>query len=156
VGTGTLFLYARTKEDLLVLVFKRELEPVIAAGFERLPDADLLTRLLHCFRPATEHHSRNLVLSRHFLKDVLFVSEAHREEIREFLDRWNARVTELVDHAKARGEIDPAVDSSELAQNARALFLSNLRHWVAGHIGREEHEARTTAALKLLLAGLAP
>jgi AcrR family transcriptional regulator len=156
IGTGTLFLYAHTKEDLLVLVFKRELEPVIASGFVAVPDADLLIQLLYCFNPVTEHHSRNMVLSKPFLKDVIFVSEAHVAEVVDFIARWNGRVAHLVDKAKERGEIRADIDSNQLARCARQLFLANLRLWVAGQVPREVHEAETAAALRLLLAGLAP
>jgi AcrR family transcriptional regulator len=154
IGAGTLFLYARTKEDLLVLVFRRELDPVIDAGFVDGPETDLLAQLIHCFRPITEYHARNLMLGRPFLKDLIFVSEAHAEEVKDFVARWNRRVAGLVDRAKERGEIRPGVSSPLLARCARQLFLCNLRFWVAGHVTREKHEAEVAAAFKLLLAGL--
>lgn len=156
VGAGTLFLYAHTKEDLLVLVFLAELRPVIDAGFRDLPEGDLCSRLLHSFAPIVEHHARNMRLSRPFLRDVQWVSEAHAPTITDFVTSWNRRVTELVDAAKRRGEIGPDVDSTLLASCSRQLFLALLRNWVSGRASRAELNRSLPASLRLLLAGLGP
>lgn len=48
IGTGTLFLYARSKEDLLVLVFSDEMLETARAAFANAdPDAPLLDQLMH-------------------------------------------------------------------------------------------------------------
>src|SRR5690349_14115596 len=50
VGTGTLFLYARTKEELLMLVLAEKVEAVQEERFRTLPtQAPLLEQLLHVF-----------------------------------------------------------------------------------------------------------
>jgi AcrR family transcriptional regulator len=156
VGAGTLFLYAHTKEDLLVLVFLAELQPVIDAGFRDLPEGDLLSRLLHSFAPIVEHHARNLRLSRPFLRDVQWVSDVHAPTITDFVTSWNQRVIGLIDAAKRRGEIRADVDSALLASCARQLFLAQLRNWVSGRSSRADFDRTLPAGLKLLLAGLGP
>ena len=156
VGAGTLFLYARTKEDLLVLVFKRELEPVIDRSFEDLPNGGLLQQLLHIYRAVTEHHAQNMTLSRPFLKDLAFVSEPLSTEITAFTFRWVERIAGLVDQAKARGEIAPSIDSQLLANTSLQLFLASLRRWVAGAVGRADCDAALPRSLGLLLTGLGP
>lgn len=156
VGTGTLFLYARTKEDLLVLVFKRELEPVIDRSFETVPDSGLLQQLLHVFGAVTEHHAQNLTLSRPFLKDLGFVSEPLSTEIAQFNRDWIDRIVGLVEAAKVRGEIGPQIDSRLLASTSRQLFVSNLRRWVAGGMTRKDLDEVLPKVLGLLLTGLGP
>jgi AcrR family transcriptional regulator len=156
IGTGTLFLYAPTKEDLLVLVFKRELEPVVDESFESVPETDLLSQMIHVFGAVTEHHSQNLGLSRPFLKDLMFVSDALSAEVAEFNRRWLERIAELIDKAKARGEIWPDVDSRLLATCSRQLFIAGLRAWVAGRTTRERFDESLPSSLGLLLRGLGP
>lgn len=156
IGTGTLFLYVKTKEDLLVLVFKHELDPVIDQSFENVPEGDLLTQLLHVFGAVTEHHAHNLTLSRPFLKDLVWVNEPVAGVVADFHARWHARLGALVDQAKARGEIRPEIETPLLVRCSQHLFLSNLRRWVAGRITREELDAMVPQVLGLLLTGLGP
>ena len=48
IGTGTLFLYAKTKEELLVLVFQEDMVQLRDDAFASLPDGGtLLDELIH-------------------------------------------------------------------------------------------------------------
>ena len=156
VGTGTLFLYARTKEDLLVVVFLAELQPVMDSAFEHIPQGTLHRQLLASFTPIIEHHSQNLLLSRPFLRDTLWVSEPHAAQVRAFTTTWLGRLVALVDGARERGEIRSGVDPALVAQCARHLFLGQLRTWVAGATTRAQFDATLPASLRLLLDGAAP
>jgi hypothetical protein len=151
-----LFLYVKTKEDLLVLVFKHEIEPVIHGSFDDVPDADLLTQLLHVLNPVIEHHSHNLTLSKPFLKDLNWVNEPVASDVTVFLGRWLARLADLVDKAKARGEVRPEIDTILVVRCSNQLFFGLLRRWVGGWITRQELEGLLPQALGLLLTGLGP
>lgn len=154
VGAGTLFLYAHSKEDLLVLVFLTELRPVTAKGFRNVPPGNLLSQMMFSFSPIIEHHARNMLLSRPFLRDVAWVSKRHAPVIAEFQAEWRQYLISLVDAAKARGEIRSEIDSSLAANCCRIFFLSHLRSWVAGHVDRDQFEQSLRASLQLLLTGL--
>lgn len=154
VGAGTLFLYAHTKEDLLVLVFLKELRPVIDKGFQNIPLGDLLSQFVFSFQPILEHHARNMLLSRPFLRDSGWVSEKHVATFREFTASYLQQLSSLVDAAKVRGEIRNDIDSTQLANCVRIMFLSYLRSWVAGHISRSALDAGVEASLRLLFMGL--
>jgi AcrR family transcriptional regulator len=156
VGTGTLFLYARTKEDLLVVVFLAELQPVMDRAFADLPRGTLHDQLLASFAPVIEHHAQNMLLSRPFLRDTLWVSEPHAAQVRTFTTTWLARLVALVDAARERGEVRADVDPGLVAQCARHLFLGQLRTWVAGVSTRAQFDASLPASLQLLLDGATP
>lgn len=156
VGTGTLFLYARTKEDLLVVVFMAELQPVFDRAFASLPKGSLHAQLMASFQPIIDHHAENMLLSRPFLRDMLWVSEPHAAQVRDFTASWLVRLVALVDAAKERGEVRPDVDSGLVANCARQLFLGQLRGWVAGATTREQFERSLPASLQLVLDGAAP
>src|ERR1700722_15286226 len=49
IGAGTLFLYAGTKEDLLVLIFREDMSRVVADAFATMPARPLLDQVLHLF-----------------------------------------------------------------------------------------------------------
>ena len=50
IGTGTLFLYAKTKEDLLIMVFKDEMIETSQTAFRKVsPEAPLVDQLMQVF-----------------------------------------------------------------------------------------------------------
>jgi AcrR family transcriptional regulator len=156
VGTGTLFLYARTKEDLLVIVFLAELQPVFDRAFGSMQPGSLHRQVMASFLPVIEHHADNLLLSRPFLRDMLWVGEPHASQVRAFTSSWLERLVALVDAAKERGEIRSEIDSGLVASCCRQLFLGQLRTWVAGTITRAQFEVMLPASLQLVIDGAGP
>src|SRR5208337_5681438 len=49
IGAGTLFLYAGTKEDLLVLIFREEIGRIVNRAFATMPTRPILDQALHLF-----------------------------------------------------------------------------------------------------------
>src|SRR6188508_2991033 len=49
IATGTLFLYAKDKADLLFLVFEHRITEAVEAGFRTLPATGLRDQVLHLF-----------------------------------------------------------------------------------------------------------
>jgi AcrR family transcriptional regulator len=156
VATGTLLLYTPTKDDLLVLVFKTELEPVIEQTFATLPETDILNQILYAFAGVIEHHSRKMALSRPFLKDLAFANEPVISDAAALNARHIGGIADLIEAAKARGEIYPEAPSLLTARCSHQLFVSNLRRWVAGRVARDQFERALRMSLGLLLTGLGP
>ena len=125
VGTGTVFVYFRDKDELLFHVFREELEPVGAQAFESLDsDAPLIDQLMHVFGQLLEHYGRDPTLSRVFLKQLLFRGEGDGDganpgaDIFAFTFDFVRELAALVEGAQARGEL--SVDFSPM------LAASNL------------------------------
>lgn len=157
IGAGTLFLYARTKEDLLVMVFKRELSHVVDRSFASLDRrAPLLDQLMHLYDAVIAHHARNLALGRPFAKELMFVDESRRPEMRAFMAGWLSRVAETVERAKARGELAAGADARLLATSGFAQFFFRLQSWLGGYITRRRLDGELRESLRLMLAGAAP
>ncbi len=157
IGAGTLFLYAKTKEDLLVLVFKQELSRVVEESFASLPpDRPLFEQLLHLYGAVTEHHARNMALGRPFAKEVMFVGDARRPEIVAFMGAWLKRIAAVIAAAQERGEIAAWVDPRLLASTSFGLYFNRLQSWVGGFLTRPRMEVEVRRSLALLLTGLAP
>src|SRR5512135_1831037 len=79
IGTGTLFLYVQSKEEVLVLVFRDEMDRACDTAFATLPRrASLLNQLVHVYSALIAVHERDQDLARVFAKELMFVSERLR------------------------------------------------------------------------------
>lgn len=154
IGAGTLFLYAPTKEALLVLVFQDEVGGAVDRAFERVPERPLLDQVMHVFDAIVAHHAAEPVLARLFVKELPFVG-GEREGVDDFIRRLYTRVAALAEAAKQRGEVAADTDAWLLAQNLFGLFFQHLQMWLGGAIAPlERGDPRLRAALELQLRGV--
>ena len=157
IGTGTLFLYAATKQDLLVLVFQDEVGRAVDAAFARVPTGPLLEQVLHVFDAITLHHAADPGLARVFVKELPFVDDASHRGVAAFVSKLYAGLSLLIDSAKGRGEIATDVSSRLLAQNLFGAFFQHLQLWLGGRMtALEPGDERLRAALALQLRGARP
>src|SRR5689334_12150786 len=74
IGHGTLFLYAHSKEDLLVAMFREECGRAVDDAIATLPRrGPVVEQLLHILGALLAHHERNVALARVFVKELPFV-----------------------------------------------------------------------------------
>ncbi len=159
IGTGTLFLYAHTKEELLVLVFRDEMDQVSEGAFASLPRREsLLGKLMHVYGSLLQFHDRDQDLARVFVKEILFVRETNRHSIYEFVEGLIGRTAALAEDAKERGELDAGVPTQLLAENCFATYLLRLQKWLGlrDTLASAEHIERLQESLELQLRGLTP
>jgi len=155
IGAGTLFLYVRSKDDLLVRVLLAELGHRLDAAARRLdPDARLDDQLEALFVDLAAFHEGDEALTRAFLRELLFASEAERPAVRHLLDHFLDLLERLVGDAQARGDVLPDLPPRDLALNLRAVWfhLLNLRY--GGHLAPDELAPRLRRAVELQLRGL--
>jgi AcrR family transcriptional regulator len=154
IGAGTLFLYAGTKEDLLVLIFREEVGRVVTDAFATMPARPLLEQVLHLFGSMIALHERDRGLARVFVKELPFV-EDRRHGVAELMAAQLAGIANLIEQAKARGELRADVPATRLAHSLFALFFFQLQRWLGGDpITSRQRDERLRAALKLQLDGL--
>jgi len=154
IGSGTLFLYAPRKEDLLVLIFQEEVGRAVDAAFASVPAKPLLEQVMHVFDAITAHHAADPALARTFVKELPFVDDS-RHGVAQFMLQMRARLSSLIEQAKARGELEPDVPESLLAQNLFGTFFRLLTVWLGNRSSAlEPGDARVRDALELQLRGL--
>jgi AcrR family transcriptional regulator len=154
IGAGTLFLYAGTKEDLLVLIFREEIGRVVTDAFDTMPARPLLEQVLHLFGSMIALHERDRGLARVFVRELPFV-EDRRHGVAESVAAQLAGIANLIEHAKARGELRADVPATRLAHSLFALFFFQLQRWLGSDpITSRQRDERLRAALKLQLDGL--
>lgn len=160
VGAGTLFLYARTKEELLRRVFADRVEAVQAERFSTLPaEEPLLVQLLHVFEGLFAFYGEDLALSRTLLRELLFFEEPQepgsRGKVGELEQVFLGRLGGLVVQAQARGEVAAEVMPQVATFNFFSAYLLTLMGWLAGAFGPgESWRPVLEGALALQLRGL--
>lgn len=157
IGTGTLFLYFPEKRDLLLHLFKQEIEPVHRAATAALhPDLPLLEAALHVFRGLYDHYARDLQLSRVFLSELAFLDPERRADLASFTRDFIAALADLVARERERRALRRDVDPQAVARTMFRLYYAVLIEWVGGLLASPaaaERELRTS--LEQLLRGLA-
>ena len=154
IGAGTLFLYAGTKEDLLVLLFREDMSRVVSDAFATMPARPLLDQMLHLFGAMIALHERDRGLARVFVRELPFV-EDRRHGIAEMMASMFAGMGNLIDQAKARGDLRADVPPARLAHSLFALYFFQLQRWLGGDpITSRQLDEGLRAALKLQLDGL--
>lgn len=157
IGSGTLFLYFASKEELLVEIFREQMDGVVDRAFATLPKrAPLLDEIAHVYGAMVVFHERDPELARAFVKEMLFAGEATTARVVEFIERLAERIAARVALRQGRGELDAAVSAKLVADNCFALFIARLQKWlgVEGRLASEEHLARLREAFALQLRGL--
>ena len=134
IGTGTLFLYARSKEDLLIMVFKDEMLETVRAIYAGLPARAAPTeRLMTVFNRMADYHAIDADLSRILLKELIVPSSPERSsDIAELMDAIHDGLTEIVKD----GVRDPVSDASLIARSAFALYYFALISWLGSGFDR--------------------
>jgi TetR/AcrR family transcriptional regulator, cholesterol catabolism regulator len=154
VAVGTIFLYARNKEDLLVLCFRDEVGAAIDEGFRTLRRGALLEQVLHVFRVMIAHNAANLELARIFTREIPF-AEGARSGVREVMEGFHRRMEALIVAAQDAGEIRVDVPPAKLGHNLWALYFHFLLRWLGS--GRPDPAALLPTLremLELQLVGL--
>lgn len=156
IGVGTLFLYFASKEDLLVRVFREDLDRVADDAFASLPPGgSLLDDLVHAYGALVAVHDRNRTLARAFVKELMFVGDANRESVEGFVDGLVDRTAARIEHAQRVGALDPAAPAHAIAENCFRLYIAMLQHWLGFHstLAGADHTARLRSAFELQLHG---
>jgi AcrR family transcriptional regulator len=157
IGTGTLFLYARSKEDLLVMVFRDEMIATSRAAFNNMPPTkSLVDQLMHVFGMMIDYHDRDADLARILLKEIMFPpSPERREDIPALMRVIYSGVADLVRAGQAAGRLRAKVDPRLAAESLFAIYYFGLIYWLGGYTSKPRLVARLRAKLAMAVEGLA-
>ncbi|MER6676761.1 TetR/AcrR family transcriptional regulator [Streptomyces sp. NPDC000983] len=141
VGTATIYRHFPTRADLIVAVYRHQVEACAQAGPELLAARptpyDALGRWIDLFV--------DFLVTKHGLAAVLQSDEAGFETLHtHFLDRLVPVCTELLDAATAAGEVRPDIRALELMRGVGNLCI--------GAENNPDYDARRLVGL--LVAGL--
>lgn len=156
VSVGTVFLYAKAKEDLLILVFHEEMTAVIENAFRAASrQQGLLDQLCAYFETLLAYHERDLPLARALMRKLGYVdSIEQRDAVTELMSAIYAKLAILVDRAKASGEVSADTPLLLAARSIFACYYLHLGELLSGYIGRERFDRFLRGHFALLLKGL--
>lgn len=156
VAAGTVFTYARTKDDLLILVFHDEMMEIVERAYTAACGAaGLLDQSIAFFETFVAYHERDLPLAHALMRQLGYVGSAdQRSLVSELMTRLLGRLAQLVQAAKDDGKVDA---TSALVPSARALFAIYYFHLgglLSGYLDRAQFDRALRTDLGLLLRGL--
>lgn len=135
VAKGTVFLYAKTKEDLVALVFASELSAAIENALATLPTGGTIAdEVEHVFGAFFAFYEPRQALARIFVKELMFPGEA-AAKVRDSVDlSFLARLVERIQRAQARGELTQDVPPGMAANMWFGLYVVVLIAWLTGSL----------------------
>lgn len=157
IGTGTLFLYAKSKEDLLVMVFKDEMLETFLAAFRKTPaDMPFIDQLMHVFGMMIAYHAKDVELARALLKEVtILTTPERRHDIRVLMRAIYGGIADLVATAQKAGTFRADADPRFAAENLFAIYYLNLLGWLGGQTPKQKFMRDLHVKLAIAIEGLA-
>lgn len=139
IATGTLFLYASDKKDLLFLVMHDRLARTVDEAFDTLSGGTLEAQLLHVFGTLFRMYARHPKIAMAFVRTVPQGHDGPNAKAADAMTMsFFGRIGGLVVDAQRRGEVDASVEPMRAAVNLFALYFSALLGWLRGAYSIEE------------------
>lgn len=156
VAAGTVFTYAKTKDDLLILVFHDEMLAVVERGYEAARACDgLAPAAVVFFETLVAYHERDLPLAHALMRQLGYVGSAdQREMVSDLMTALLHRLALLVQRAKAAGEVRLSAPLNSAARSMFAIYYLQLGGLLSGYNDRRQFDEALRTDLELLLRGL--
>jgi len=155
IGAGTLFVYFPEKLDLLIHLFQKDLSRVINTELDALPaDMPLADACLQVFDATYDFYAVAPELARTFVKEMMFVKPEHQAELFSTTVRYVHRLGELVESAKARGEVRADAPAPLAAHQLFGTYYWGLVNWLSGLLDRDQLSMQLRMSVDLLMSGL--
>jgi AcrR family transcriptional regulator len=158
VATGTLFLYAPDKRNLLLWILNDDLDAVTESSFGSLasthPDGDLLAQLLFVFEARYHYWGTDPALSLHALQELIIARDVQAtpaSHLAPYLQRrlvLQEHIVALVRMQQRHGRVRANEDPADIARLILAVYNSAIRDWLRG---KDANVRRGIAELRDLL-----
>ena len=158
VGSGTLFLYAKDKQDLLQLAYSEVLAETREQAFRTMPaQGELLDTLMYLFQQFFQLFQQHPANARAYIKATLFPepTQMYGPHSLQQVAEFRRRLTEVLVHFQQQGAIAPQVSLAQASRNFFALYFATLCQWLSGLLPFEEAQGQALRqALALQIQGL--
>jgi AcrR family transcriptional regulator len=156
VASGTVFTYAKTKDDLLILVFHDEMMEVVESAYAAARGSEgLLDQAITFFNTLVAYHERDLPLAHALMRQLGYVGSAEqRAMVSELMTSLLGRLALLVQAAKDEGRVDVASALIPSARSLFAIYYLHLGSLLSGYFDRAQFDRALRTDLGLLLRGL--
>lgn len=158
VASGTLFLYAKDKADLLFLVMHDWLAEAVERGFSTMPPSlSLVDQWMHVFGEIFRVYQEHPELGAAFVRVLPGSNGPNAQRVNAMTFSFLHRIASLVIEAQGRGEASSSVDPWQAAANVFALYFGALMSWLQGFTSIENAlQILLRSSLSLQFQGLRP
>ncbi len=158
IASGTLFLYAKDKSDLLFLVYHERLGRILEQRFASLPrGAPLLEQLVYVFRGFFEMYAEHPGVAMEFVRALPGADGPNAVAVHGLTLSFMTQMASLVRQGQERGELAREVEPMTAASNFFSLYFGALLAWLSGLVPLSSAlDDNLTNALSLQIRGLLP
>jgi AcrR family transcriptional regulator len=162
VATGTLFLYAPDKPNLLLWILNEDLDALTDQTFSQIPaKARLLDQLVVLFTPRYRYWSADPELASHALGEVMLMrtdAGTPDSQIAHYHRRRGSlitRIAELITEHQQRGDVRTGEAPETIAALVMAIYLAAVRIWLREAVPEVDAGIeRLTVLLRVALNGV--
>ena len=156
VAAGTVFTYAKTKDDLLIMVFHDEMMELVERAFIAAGGAEgVIDQAVAFFETFVSYHERDLPLAHALMRQLGYVgSQDQRGLVSELMRSLLGRLALLVQVAKNDGTVDATSALIPSARSMFAIYYFHLGGLLSGYLDRAQFDRALRTDLGLLLRGL--
>lgn len=156
VAAGTLFLYARTKEELLVAAFIGDMGEVAAQAEATLPvGAPVLDQLTHLFGALVDYHQTlGAALSAELLKELMYRPGYDSPRGDRGSMRIGQMAQEIIERGRSSRELRATIDPDQTVDMLFSMFHWQLSHWAIGRLSLETLKEQIRYRFDLCIRGL--
>jgi len=156
IGVGTLFVYFPEKLDILLHLYRKDLEATTTQALDALPpELPLVEALSRVFDAAFAFYDGDQALARSFIKELMFLGPERQPEMLQLTMRFLDRIGDLVARAQIRGEARSDVGRPLVAHQIFGLYYWCLVNWLGGRF-MDRAQASTLLRMQLELAVRGP
>ncbi len=158
VAAGTIFLYAKTKDEILYLIFEEEMARVRDTAFESIQaDAKLVDGVFTMFAGFFRYYGESPELARAFIRRFVFIDPMMSERYLSYQHDTFEKLALLVVRSQDRGETKADLDPLLVVSCFWAVYISCLVFFLQTEARRVDVGlAHLRANLNLIFSGLEP
>lgn len=153
IATGTLFLYANSKEDLLVLVFHQEMSELIESTYEDIDrKAPAKAQVLQLFQGFIDYHADDVEIARALIRELTFLSNPERVGlVNTIAAAIHSKLYRILEDAQRAGEIDREANLDLLPRVLLSVYYQQLQSWLGRATSLEQFKASLEETVAYLL-----
>ena len=154
MGLGTLYLYAKGKDDLLVLVFREDLLQMTESAFDIIdPQCPVIDQLMTFFSVHIDYHKEDQLLSRTVLKELSFpTNPKRRRDIELIFSTAYEKLAVLLKRGIKDGKLNSTLYVGTAASSIFGLYYHLLQGFLCGFFSEKEFKKNLRHALDMLLS----
>lgn len=127
VAVGTVFVHFPDKSSLLAASLYEGINEVVEEAFATLPtEKGLVATLMHFAECLYRWYRRDVELSKHLLKESLFLTGEWGDQFQEQGEQFVIRLAALIEEARGRGEVAESVQPMFAALSFFSCYFTAL------------------------------